>query len=32
MQAKVDMYMQYHYKKEDASVKDYAEKIFFGLN
>mgnify|MGYP001181741114 FL=1 len=32
MQAKVDMYMQYHYKKEDDNVKDYAEKIFFGLD
>lgn len=32
MQAKVDMYMKHHYKKDDDNVRLYAEKIFFGLN
>ena len=32
MQAKVDMYMKHHYKKDDNNVRLYAEKIFFGLN
>ena len=32
MQAKVDMYMQHHYKKDDDNVRLYAEKIFFGLS
>ena len=31
MQAKVDMYMKHHYKKDDDNVRLYAEKIFFGL-
>ena len=32
MQAKVDMYMQHHYKKANDDVRLYAEKIFFGLS
>ena len=32
MQAKVDMYMKHHYKKDNDNVRLYAEKIFFGLN
>jgi len=32
MQAKVDMYMKHHYKKDDSNVRLYAEKIFFGLS
>ena len=32
MQAKVDMYMKHHYKKNDDNVRLYAEKIFFGLS
>ena len=32
MQAKVDMYMKHHYKKDDDNVRLYAEKIFFGLS
>jgi len=31
-QAKVDMYMQHHYKKDDDNVRAYAESIFFGGN
>ena len=28
-QAKVDMYMKYHYKKDNKNVEDYAMSIFF---
>ena len=30
MQAKVDMYMDYHFKKDNDNVRLYVEKIFWG--